>query len=39
LLRFLDTAVEAGFVKPENHALLRVAASAEEAVALALAKL
>jgi uncharacterized protein (TIGR00730 family) len=39
LLRFLDTAVEAGFVKPENHALLRVATSAEEAVAMALAEL
>jgi uncharacterized protein (TIGR00730 family) len=32
LLRFLDTAVEAGFLKAENRALLRVAAGAIEAV-------
>jgi len=38
LLRFLDSAVAAGFVKPENHALLRVASSAAEAVAMAAAE-
>ena len=32
LLKFLDTAVAAGFVKQKNRALLRVAASADEAV-------
>jgi uncharacterized protein (TIGR00730 family) len=32
LLQFLDTAVAAGFLKPKNRALLRVALSAEEAV-------
>lgn len=32
LLAFLDTAVEAGFLKPENRALLEVAADAEAAV-------
>ena len=32
LLEFLDTAVEAGFLKPKNRALLSVAANAEEAV-------
>ena len=32
LLAFLDTAVAAGFLKAENRALLRVAASAAEAV-------
>lgn len=32
LLRFLDNAVEAGFLKPENRALMRVAADAETAV-------
>jgi predicted Rossmann-fold nucleotide-binding protein len=31
LLRFLDTAVEAGFLKAHNRALLRVAANAVEA--------
>jgi uncharacterized protein (TIGR00730 family) len=36
LLRFLETAVQAGFVKPENMALMLVARSAEEAVAMAL---
>lgn len=35
LLRFLDTAVEAGFIKPENRALLCVATNADEAVAMA----
>ncbi len=35
LLRLLDTAVAAGFVKPENRGLLRVAADAAEAVAIA----
>jgi len=34
LLDFLDTAVNAGFLKPENRALLRVAANSAEAVAL-----
>ena len=38
LLSFLDTAVASGFVKPENRALLLVANSVEEAVALALGK-
>ena len=38
LLDFIDTAVESGFVKAENRALLRVAASAEEAVAMAVAE-
>ncbi|HEU5351277.1 MAG TPA: TIGR00730 family Rossman fold protein [Terracidiphilus sp.] len=32
LLGFLDAAVEAGFLKPENRALLQVAANAEAAV-------
>jgi uncharacterized protein (TIGR00730 family) len=32
LLAFLDTTVAAGFLKPENRALLQVAANAEEAV-------
>jgi uncharacterized protein (TIGR00730 family) len=32
LLRFLDRAVAAGFLKPENRALLRVAGCAEEAL-------
>jgi uncharacterized protein (TIGR00730 family) len=32
LLRFLDTAVAAGFLKARNRALMRVAANAEEAV-------
>jgi hypothetical protein len=36
LLQFLATAVDAGFVKPENNALLRVASTADEAVAMAL---
>jgi uncharacterized protein (TIGR00730 family) len=35
LLRLLDSAVTAGFVKPENRALLRVAANAAEAVEIA----
>ncbi len=34
LLRFLDTAVEAGFLKAHNRVLLRVAADAKEAVGL-----
>jgi uncharacterized protein (TIGR00730 family) len=34
LLMFLDTAVEAGFLKAKNRALLRVAANAEEAVGM-----
>src|SRR5580704_434518 len=33
LLAFLDTAVAAGLLKPNNRALLRVAGSADEAVA------
>jgi uncharacterized protein (TIGR00730 family) len=33
LLAFLDTAVQAGFLKPENRGLLEVAKDAEEAVA------
>ncbi len=37
LLKFLDTAVEAGFLKPKNRALMRVAASAAEAVQMAIA--
>ena len=32
LLTFLDTAVAAGFLKPKNRVLLRVASSAQEAV-------
>jgi uncharacterized protein (TIGR00730 family) len=32
LLRFLDSAVESGFLKSENRALIRVASSADEAV-------
>jgi uncharacterized protein (TIGR00730 family) len=35
LLRLLDSAVAAGFVKPENRGLLRVAADAAEAVEIA----
>jgi uncharacterized protein (TIGR00730 family) len=34
LLAFLDTAVAAGFLKAKNRALLRVAATAQEAVGL-----
>lgn len=34
LLAFLDTAVNAGFLKPANRALLRVAANSAEAIAL-----
>jgi hypothetical protein len=36
LLSFLKTAVKAGFVKPENMALMLVARSVKEAVAMAL---
>ena len=36
LLTFLDSAVAAGFVKPENRALIQVASTPEEAVQLAL---
>lgn len=36
LLAFLDTTVEAGFLKPENRDLLLVAGNAAEAVGLAL---
>lgn len=35
LLAFLDAAAAAGFVRPEDRALLRVAANAEEALAMA----
>ncbi len=35
LLAFLDTAVEAGFVKAKNRGLVQVAANAEEAVRMA----
>ena len=34
LLEFLDHAVEAGFLKPENRSLLQVARDAEEAVGM-----
>ena len=34
LLKFLDTAVTAGFLKQKNRELMRVAASAEEAVGM-----
>src|ERR1017187_4451708 len=37
LLAFLDTAVEAGFLKPKNRELMRVAADAEEAVGMLVA--
>ena len=36
LLAFLDTAVKAGFLKQRNRELLRVAANAREAVAMAI---
>jgi uncharacterized protein (TIGR00730 family) len=36
LLAFLDSAVAAGFIKQKNRDLLRVAASAEDAVKMAL---
>jgi len=35
LLAFLDSAVEAGFVRPNDRALLRVAADSKEALAMA----
>jgi uncharacterized protein (TIGR00730 family) len=35
LLDFLDTAVNAGFLKPANRALLRVVATSAEAIAIA----
>lgn len=35
LLRFLDSAVAVGFVKPKDRALLRVAANAQEALEMA----
>jgi len=35
LLRFLDSAVTAGFVRANDRALLRVAANADEALAMA----
>jgi predicted Rossmann-fold nucleotide-binding protein len=34
LLQFLDTAVEAGFLKAKNRGLLRVAANGVEAVGM-----
>jgi uncharacterized protein (TIGR00730 family) len=37
LLAFLDSTVAAGFLKPKNRKLLRVAASAQEAVEMAFA--
>jgi hypothetical protein len=37
LLALLDTAVEAGFLKPKNRALMRVAGNAVEAVMMAVA--
>lgn len=36
LLAFLDRAVEAGFLKPENRGLLEVAATAKEAVQISI---
>ena len=36
LLEFLDTAVAAGFLKPQNRELLRVTSSAADAVRLAI---
>jgi hypothetical protein len=36
LLAFLDTAVAAGFLKPKNRALLRLAASAKDAVQMSI---
>lgn len=36
LLAFLDSAVSAGFLKPENRKLMQVAGNAEDAVAMAL---
>jgi hypothetical protein len=36
LLKFLDSAVSAGFLKPENRELLRVTTSAEDAVKMAI---
>jgi len=38
LLGFLDTAVAAGFLKPQNRTLLEVARDADEAVAMIAAK-
>jgi len=37
LLQFLDTAVQAGFLNPKNRLLLQVAASASQAVGMAIA--
>jgi uncharacterized protein (TIGR00730 family) len=37
LLAFLDTAVSAGFLKPKNRELMQVAASASEAIEIAVA--
>jgi hypothetical protein len=38
LLEFLDTAVDAGFIKAENRKLVRVAENAQQAVQMALAR-
>jgi uncharacterized protein (TIGR00730 family) len=38
LLRFLDSTVDAGFLKPENRALLQVAPNAADAVSRAVAQ-
>jgi uncharacterized protein (TIGR00730 family) len=38
LLTFLDTAVAAGFLKPKNRVLLRVATNAEQAMAMVIPK-
>jgi hypothetical protein len=39
LLAFLDSAVAAGFLKPENHALLQVAEGSDEAVQMIVARI
>ena len=39
MMRFLDTAVEAGFLQPENRTLLQVAANAHQAVRAVVAQL
>jgi predicted Rossmann-fold nucleotide-binding protein len=36
LLAFLDTAVAAGFIEAKNRTLVRVAANATEAIAMAM---
>jgi predicted Rossmann-fold nucleotide-binding protein len=37
LLDFLDTAVDAGFLKPANRTLLRVVSTSAEAITIAIA--